>query len=103
MEGPSARDVSAKIESRLEAFRETYGVRSIQLYGSVAREEADAASDVDLIVEFTEVPSLFDIAELQAELEEILGRSVDITTPGGLHPRVLANARADAVEIGSGA
>lgn len=84
-------------------LRETFGVERLELFGSTARGQATQDSDIDILVEFMEIPSLFEIARLQAELEGLLGRPVDITTPGGLHPRILAAARADAVDVATGA
>ena len=73
------------------------GVRSLSLFGSVARGEARPDSDVDLLVEFTETPGFFGYVGLQQRLAEILGRPVDLVMPGGLKPairdRVLREAR----------
>lgn len=102
MDGRSSEPVRVTLERKLPRLHEDYGIVRVQIYGSLARGEERAGSDVDLLVEFEGVPSLFDIARLQEELEALLGRDVDITTPGGLHPRVLKAARADAVELGTG-
>jgi predicted nucleotidyltransferase len=56
------------------------------VFGSVARGEATAQSDVDLLVEFEKGRTLLDLAGLHRELEEALGRPVDVTTPAALHP-----------------
>lgn len=97
----SARAIASRLEAHLPALREQYGLGRVCIYGSFARGEATPRSDVDLLIEFTRVPSLFDIARLQAELERLLGRRVDIATPGGMHPRVLAAAQAEAISVGA--
>ena len=62
------------------------GVRSLALFGSVARNEAGPASDVDLLVEF-EGPATFDrYVALSFFLEELLGCSVDLVTRRSLKP-----------------
>ena len=66
------------------------GVRRLGIYGSVARGEAGPESDVDVLVEFEKVPDLFEFAALRDRLAEILGRPVDLATPGGLRPRLKA-------------
>lgn len=73
-----------------------YGVR---VYGSVARGQATATSDVDFLVEFESGRSLFDLGGLVADLEDLLGCSVDVATPGALQPRMKDRVLADAVEL----
>lgn len=63
-----------------------FGVKSLMLFGSVARDEARADSDVDLLVEFDRPVGLFTFIRLKRYLEEILERSVDLGTPDSLKP-----------------
>ncbi len=61
-----------------------FGVRSISLFGSVARNRARKRSDVDLLVEFERPIGLFEFVRLKLYLEELLGRKVDLVTPEAL-------------------
>ncbi|GAB4194680.1 MAG: nucleotidyltransferase family protein [Coleofasciculaceae cyanobacterium] len=63
-----------------------FGVKSLALFGSVARDEARLDSDVDLLVEFEKPVGLFTFMRLQRYLEAILDRSVDLGTPDSLKP-----------------
>jgi uncharacterized protein len=63
-----------------------FGVSSLMLFGSVARDEARPDSDVDLLVEFDRPVGLFTFVRLKRYLEEILGSSVDLGTPDSLKP-----------------
>ena len=56
------------------------GVKSLQLFGSVARDEAGPDSDVDFLVEFNRPMGLFEFIEIRLYLEDILGCSVDMGT-----------------------
>ncbi|MBE9214247.1 nucleotidyltransferase family protein [Plectonema cf. radiosum LEGE 06105] len=56
------------------------GVKSLDLFGSVARNEAREDSDVDFFVEFNGHVGLFDFIKVKLYLEDILGRSVDMGT-----------------------
>lgn len=60
------------------------GVKSLALFGSVARDEATAESDVDFLVEFDRPIGLFDFSRVRLYLEDILGCSVDMGTPDSL-------------------
>jgi len=96
--------VSNAIDKELERLREKVapilrrlGVRRAPVFGSLARGEGDEESDVDLLVELEPGRSLLDLAELKVELEEVLGRRVDVITYDSLHPllrdRVLREQR----------
>lgn len=75
-----------------------YGARNVRVFGSTARGEAGAGSDIDLLVEFEPGRSLLDQAGLVAELEEFLGCKVDVVSEKGLYwllrRRILKEARA---------
>ena len=73
------------LASHQNALKE-FGVKSLMLFGSVARDEARIDSDVDLLVEFDRPIGLFAFVRLKRYLEEILGSSVDLGTPDSLKP-----------------
>lgn len=60
---------------------------SVAIFGSVARGEERVGSDVDFLVEFEPGSSLFDLMDLEDELAELLGVSVDVVSAGGLKER----------------
>lgn len=62
-------------------------VRSISVFGSVARGEDGPDSDIDFLVEFEPGASLLDLMRIQDELEEFLGSPVDVLSVGGLKDR----------------
>ena len=63
---------------------EQLGVKSLSLFGSVARDEARLDSDVDLLVQFNRAIGLFEFIEVKLYLEDILGCSVDLGTQNAL-------------------
>ena len=67
-------------EERIAGFCRRYGIRELALFGSVLREDFRPDSDVDVLVEFDPEAhyGLFALAAMQSELEEILGRRVDL-------------------------
>lgn len=76
-----------------------YSVTELSLFGSAARGNLRPESDIDLLVVFDKeaLVTLFTLIDLQAELSELLGRTVDLVPKGGLKPalkpEVLAEAR----------
>jgi hypothetical protein len=74
-----------------------HGARNVRVFGSAARGEAGDESDIDLLVGFEPGRTLLDQASLVVELEELLGRKVDVVTEGGLYwllrRRILKEAR----------
>ena len=73
------------------------GVRSLDLFGSVARGEASTDSDVDLLVEFNRPIGLFHFFRVQQRLEEILGARVDLVMRDAVKPQLRERILAEAV------
>jgi predicted nucleotidyltransferase len=86
-------------EKRDEVLRivEKHGARNVRVFGSAVRGEATEASDLDLLVAVGEQTSPWFPAGLKDELEELLGRPVDVVTEDGLYwllrRRILREAR----------
>lgn len=76
-------EVLAIIAAHREQLQEM-GVKSLNLFGSVARDEARPDSDVDFLVEFNRPGGLFQLLQVQYYLEDILGSSVDLGTQDAL-------------------
>ena len=75
-----------EIKKKVIPLLKDYDVRKAGLFGSLARGDAREDSDVDLLVEFRGDKSLLDLAGLKLDVEELLGRRVDVLTYGSLHP-----------------
>lgn len=88
------RDEVLRTLSRHRSWlREEFGVSSLSLFGSIARDEGSLTSDVDLLVEFDRPTGLFGLFSLQDSLERLLGCHVDVGTADSLKPRVRARLR----------
>jgi predicted nucleotidyltransferase len=64
-----------------------HGASNIRVFGSVARGTSTPASDVDLLVDFEAGRTLLDQARLRRDLQQLLERSVDVVSAGGLTDR----------------
>lgn len=92
--GKLADQVSGALRTLVESRREQvmaiaarhHGSR-VRLFGSAARGDDTPDSDIDLLVDFDQASSLFDLMRMARELEVLLGRSVDVVSAGGLKSR----------------
>lgn len=86
-------------EKREDILRATarHGAYNVRVFGSVSRGEAGADSDVDFVVEAGSERSSWFLAGLVVDLEDLLGRRVDVATPDALHwfirDRILSEAK----------
>ena len=76
-----------------------HGASDIRVFGSFARGEAGADSDLDVLVRLEPGRTLVDLVGLKQDLEALAGRSVDIVTEGALHPALRDRVLADAVPL----
>jgi len=76
-----------------------HGVRSIRVFGSFARGEENADSDIDLLVELEPTRSLLDIIWLKYEIEDLTGRKVDVLTTKGISPYLAEQIIKEAVPL----
>jgi predicted nucleotidyltransferase len=85
---PRGREDILQTLRAAKSLLETFGVERLSLFGSFARDEGGADSDVDLLVEFHRPIGLFEFVRLQRRLGELVGRRVDLVTPAALKPKL---------------
>lgn len=96
---PSLGELHAR-RGDLLAVCALYGASHVRVFGSVARGEQEADSDVDFLVDIEPGRSLFDLVALTGELEDLLGCPVNIVEDATLRPGVFAErAHRDAVML----
>ena len=74
-----------EIKKKISPILARYGVKRAGVFGSVVRGEATEDSDVDMLVELPKESSLFDLVGLKLELEDILGKKVDVLTYNSIY------------------
>jgi len=90
------------IEQRREAILEIakkHGVTNVRVFGSMARDTADASSDVDLLVQPLPGTSLLDLGGLVMDAQELLGRTVDVVSEKALHPAMREQVLREALPL----
>ncbi len=95
---PRKRHILA-LAPRIREIASRRGARNVRLFGSVARDDADVLSDVDLLVDLEPDRSLVDLAQLELELEALFGRRVDLGTTASLRDHVRSRALAEAIPL----
>ena len=74
-----------------------HGARRVRIFGSIIRGTATENSDIDLLVAFEPDRSLLDLIGFKQDLQELLGREIDVVSEGGLSPylkdRILREAQ----------
>ncbi len=79
---------------------EAQGIKSLALFGSVARGDAGESSDVDVVVELNRPMGLFGLSNLKHRLEQILAvKKVDLITSDGIHPALKDLILEEAVNV----
>jgi predicted nucleotidyltransferase len=95
---PVDRRLQEKREAILGIARK-HGATNVRVFGSVARGDDQATSDIDLLVSFAPGGGLLRHAALVRELEALLGRKVDVVSDKGLRPRVKDRIMKEAVAL----
>jgi len=84
-------------KNQILALAAKHGASNVRVFGSVADGTADEDSDIDFLVDLEADRSLFDLGGLLMDLQQLLGRNVDVVTENGLHwyikDRVLSEAK----------
>ncbi len=80
-------------------LRERFGVTSLSLFGSFARDEGRDDSDVDVIVTFEPLPDWKSYFGAVFYLEDLLGRQIDLATPDGVRKEIRPYVERDLVVV----
>lgn len=92
-------DVLGFLSSHRQVLEEQFGIQSLALFGSVARDEAGPDSDIDVLVEFRETPGLTEYMRVKFWLEDHLGRPVDLVMKAALKPWAKPLVEAEAIRV----
>ena len=95
----TATDALKRHRSEVLRLASQYGATDVRVFGSVARGEADETSDIDFLVRMNPGRSVFDIGGLLMDLQDLLGRRVDVVTERGLRPRMRERVLREAIPV----
>lgn len=80
-------------------LREQYQLTRLGVFGSYARGEQTAESDLDILIDYDKAPTLFQLVELRDYLSEQVGLKVDLVTKNGLKSRIQARVLSEVVYV----
>ncbi len=84
----SIKKIRGIIIQNKKLLEQAYKVKSIGIFGSYAKGYAHSDSDIDVLVDFYEIPDMFKFVELEYFLKKLLGRKVDLVTRKALKPLI---------------
>ena len=84
----ASKDIEEILKRHKTELVKKYGVREIGVFGSCVRGEQSKRSDVDILVEFEEVPDLLTFIEMERYLENLLKKKVDLVEKTSLKPQL---------------
>jgi len=93
------QEIIGSQRQQILALAAKYGAFNIRIFGSVARGQADDKSDVDFLVDMEPGRSLFDMGGLLYDLQQLLGRNIDLVTTAGLRSRIRERVIKEAVPL----
>jgi predicted nucleotidyltransferase len=80
----SLAEIRQILKAHMPKLAKHYNIKSLGIFGSYVRGEAEGTSDVDLLIEFSESPDIFKFMDLEEELAALLGLKVDLVTKPAL-------------------
>jgi predicted nucleotidyltransferase len=80
-------------------LQEQYRVTELGIFGSYARGEQTETSDVDVLIDYDQAPTLFKLVELRDYLAEVIEMKVDVVTKNGLKPRIRERVLSEVVYV----
>ena len=95
----SISEIKDTLRSQMPILSRQYRVKSMSLFGSYTKGQDRSDSDLDILVEYTELPGLIKYIELENRLSDLLGIKVDLVIRDSLKPRIWENVLSDSIQI----
>lgn len=80
-------------------LQENYQIAQLGIFGSYARGEQTEKSDIDVLIDYEQAPTLFKLVELRDYLSNAMGMKVDVVTKNGLKPRIRERVLSEVVYV----
>ena len=95
----TVQQMADRLREELPRLRREYAVLSLGLFGSYVRGEQRRGSDLDVLVEFSEIPGMLRFLDLERDLSRLLGVAVDLVQKEALKPAIGKRIREEVLPI----
>lgn len=92
-------EIKKELKNQLPQLTKEYGIKSMSLFGSYVKKQEKDDSDLDILVEYIELPGLVKYIELENRLSDLLGIKVDLVIRDSLKPRIAKNVLLEAIQL----
>ena len=92
-------EIKKELKRQLPLLTKEYRIKSMSLFGSYVKRQERSGSDLDILVEYTELPGLIKYIELENRLSDLLGVKVDLVIRDSLKPRIAEHVLTEAIQI----
>ncbi len=93
------QEIERILKEHIDEIRKEFKVKELSIFGSFARGEAGKCSDVDILVDFYEVPDFLEFLRLEIYLEEIIGVKVDLVRKDAIREEIKDEVLKEAVPV----
>ena len=97
------QEIKRILKEHKEELKNNYGITEIGVFGSYARKEQTKKSDIDILVEFDQVPDLLKFIELERKLQRYLGRRIDLVRKKTIRQELKKGILSEAITVWRGA
>lgn len=84
---------------KISTFLKKFGAKKVFVFGSFARQEETANSDIDVLVEFKERKSLLELVDIEQKLTEVIGIKVDLLTEKAISPYLINEIKKEMIAV----
>lgn len=98
-ERPGLEEIKLTLQRIMPEIKERYKVKYLGVFGSYVRGEASQTSDLDLLVEFEQAPTLYEFIRMERYLSDQVGIKVDLVTKKTLRPYIGKRILAEVVAV----
>jgi len=92
-------EVKKILKEHKEELKEKYNIKEIGIFGSFVRGEQNIRSDIDIIVEFNELPDIFLLIDLEDYLKKLLHKKIDLVRKEAIRPEIKINVLKETVYV----
>jgi predicted nucleotidyltransferase len=84
----TVKEIKSILSKHKEGLMKMYKIKELGIFGSYVRGEQKRGSDIDILVEFDEIPDIFQIIDLEDHLRKLLKKKVDLVRKGAIRPEL---------------